>query len=95
MQSSSSSRSLNSHPNSDSTNGVIRYAQIREDANHEHCSEGNKRALLAERLSRLGDLAKELEESEWKYNVGDHNSDGPQPYGKGVEERHFSLGRRL
>mmetsp|Transcript_22223 Transcript_22223/g.33874 ORF Transcript_22223/g.33874 Transcript_22223/m.33874 type:complete len:102 (-) Transcript_22223:532-837(-) len=81
--------------NVDATSGGIRYAQLREESQHNHCAEGNKRAILAERLARLGDLTKELEETDWKYTDTSGKNDGPTPYAGNVEERHFSLGRRL
>jgi hypothetical protein len=44
-----------------------RMVQILDDADHHRCSEGNQRALLAEKLESLRHLTKELEQDDWKY----------------------------
>ena len=44
-----------------------RMGQIFDDADHRRCSEGNQRALLAEKLENLRQLTKELEKDEWMY----------------------------
>lgn len=44
-----------------------RLGQILDDADHRRCSEGNQRALLAEKLENLRQLTKELEKDEWMY----------------------------
>ena len=44
-----------------------RMGQILDDADHRRCSEGNQRALLAEKLENLRQLTKELEKDEWMY----------------------------
>ena len=44
-----------------------RMGQILDDADHKRCSEGNQRALLAEKLESLRLLTKELEKDEWMY----------------------------
>lgn len=41
--------------------------QILDEADHRRCSEGNQRALLAEKLENLRQLTKELEKDEWMY----------------------------
>lgn len=79
----------------DVTNSVMRYAQLKSEANHKHSVEGNKRALLAERLARLAELSNYLQETDWKYTKKEFEYCEPQKYGKGIEERHFSLGKRL
>jgi hypothetical protein len=83
-------------------NATARFAQIRDEANHKHCSEGNQKALLTETMNRLGTLVKDLGESNWMFDKNDsiYMSKGvedisPPSYGVGTEELHFSLGRRL
>ena len=44
-----------------------RFGQILDEADHRRCSEGNQRALLAEKLENLRQLTKELEKDEWMY----------------------------
>lgn len=44
-----------------------RMGEILDDADHKRCSEGNQRALLAEKLDILRQLSKELEEDEWMF----------------------------
>lgn len=44
-----------------------RMGQMLDDADHHRCSEGNQRALLAEKLENLRRLTKELEQDDWKY----------------------------
>ena len=44
-----------------------RLGQILDEADHHRCSDGNKRALLAEKLENLRQLTKELEKDEWMY----------------------------
>lgn len=44
-----------------------RMGQILDDADHKRCSEGNQRALLAEKLENLRRLTKDLEKDEWMY----------------------------
>jgi hypothetical protein len=51
-----------------------RMGQILDDADHRRCSEGNQRALLAEKLENLRQLAKELEKDEWMYAPKKANS---------------------
>ena len=75
-------------------NGSSRYAQVREETNHKHCSDGNQKALLAERLNGMRSLIKDIRETDWIFDKNKGRMDAPQPLGKGVE-RHFSLGRRV
>ena len=75
----------------EATNGVIRYAQVRDESNHKHCSEGNQKALLTERLNSLRVLLKDIKESDWMFEgkgSDKRDKDAPQPLGRGVE-RHF------
>ncbi|CAB9508451.1 expressed unknown protein [Seminavis robusta] len=51
-----------------------RMGQIFDDADHRRCSEGNQRALLAEKLENLRQLTKELEKDEWMYAEQKTNS---------------------
>jgi hypothetical protein len=51
-----------------------RMGQILDDADHRRCSEGNQRALLAEKLENLRQLTKELEKDEWMYAPKKANS---------------------
>jgi len=44
-----------------------RMGQILDDADHRRCSEGNQRALLAEKLESLRRLTKENEKDDWMY----------------------------
>ena len=78
----------------DVTSGASRYAQVREETNHKHCSEGNQKALLVERLNGMRSLMKEIKETDWMLDEDKGDKDAPQPLGRGVE-RHFSLGRRI
>mmetsp|Transcript_12520 Transcript_12520/g.18234 ORF Transcript_12520/g.18234 Transcript_12520/m.18234 type:complete len:130 (+) Transcript_12520:160-549(+) len=86
----------------ETSDGVVRFAQLRDESSHKHCSKGNKKALLCERLNRLREIVKDLEESDWifqndrqdKMDSTGHFGSAPQPYGNAME-RHFSLGKRL
>lgn len=44
-----------------------RMAQILDDQDHNRCSQGNRRALLAENLDQLRGLVKVVEADDWKY----------------------------
>ncbi len=87
---------LHSSLHGDVTNGVSRYAQIREEANHKQCSEGNQKALLVERLNNMRNLLKDIQDTNWMFDEDKNGGrDAPQPLGKKGVERHFSLGRRI
>jgi len=100
-----SSSNINITPNSNAANAnsMMCFAQLQDDANHKHCSTGNQKALLSENLHRLGKLTKELEETDWMFDSatmtdGGTGADSAAPrghHGIGLEERHFSFGRRL
>lgn len=78
----------------DGENGSSRYAQVREETNHKQCADGNKKALLTERLNGMRTLIKDIQETDWLFDDNKGNQETPQPLGKG-SERHFSLGRRI
>lgn len=48
-------------------NSEVRMAQILDDADHKRCSEGSQRALLAEKLENLRQLAKYIQMDDWKF----------------------------
>mmetsp|Transcript_8326 Transcript_8326/g.9135 ORF Transcript_8326/g.9135 Transcript_8326/m.9135 type:complete len:104 (+) Transcript_8326:116-427(+) len=72
-------------------NGMIRYAALRDSNNHDICTVGNQRVLLAEKMNRLRALVKELEETDWMYETKNEDSK-PIAFSLGMEERHFSIG---
>ena len=45
----------------------FRLGELLDDADHKRCSEGNQRALLAEKLDTLRQLSHDLEEDEWMF----------------------------
>lgn len=47
----------------------IRLGQLFDENDHKRCSEGNRKALLAENLDQLRGLAKALETDDWKYTT--------------------------
>jgi hypothetical protein len=49
-------------------NSQARMGQLLDDQDHQRCSEGNHRALLAENLDQLRGLVKVLETDDWKYS---------------------------
>jgi len=53
-----------------------RMGQILDDADHKRCSEGNQRALLAEKLERLRLLTKDIGEDDWKYHASKSTHNG-------------------
>lgn len=92
----------NSNLDSITASTTVRFAQIRDEANHKHCSDGNQKALLTETMNRLGTLVKDIGESDWMFDrkISCHSfcrveDTRPPSYGIGTEELHFSLGRRL
>jgi hypothetical protein len=44
-----------------------RMGQLFDENDHRRCSEGNRKALLAEKMEQLRGLAKEFEGDDWKY----------------------------
>jgi hypothetical protein len=44
-----------------------RMGQLFDENDHKRCSEGNRKALLAEKMEQLRGLAKEFEGDDWKY----------------------------
>eukprot|EP00577_Skeletonema_sp_RCC1716_P028558 CAMPEP_0113398728 /NCGR_PEP_ID=MMETSP0013_2-20120614/15133_1 /TAXON_ID=2843 ORGANISM="Skeletonema costatum, Strain 1716" /NCGR_SAMPLE_ID=MMETSP0013_2 /ASSEMBLY_ACC=CAM_ASM_000158 /LENGTH=61 /DNA_ID=CAMNT_0000283527 /DNA_START=14 /DNA_END=196 /DNA_ORIENTATION=- /assembly_acc=CAM_ASM_000158 len=45
--------------------GEIRFNQLLDEQDHNRCKEGNKNALLAEKLERLRALKDELAKDNW------------------------------
>jgi hypothetical protein len=43
------------------------YGQLLDENDHKRCTERNKSALLAETLSHLRNLTKELQQDDWIY----------------------------
>jgi len=55
--------------------GNLRLGQLLDESDHKRCSEGNKTALLAETLTHLRTLTKELAEDDWMYQKsGSHDA---------------------
>lgn len=50
------------------SNSQARLEQLFDEQDHKRCSEGNRKALLAENLDQLRGLAKVLEADDWKYH---------------------------
>ena len=46
----------------------MRFNQLLDDQDHKRCKEGNKKALLAEKLERLRSLKDELAKDDWKFD---------------------------
>jgi hypothetical protein len=46
----------------------LRLGQLLEEKDHKQCTEGNKSALLAETLTHLRNLTKELQQDDWMYH---------------------------
>uniref|UniRef100_A0A7S4EHS7 Uncharacterized protein n=1 Tax=Pseudo-nitzschia australis TaxID=44445 RepID=A0A7S4EHS7_9STRA len=63
-------------------NSQARLEQLFDEQDHKRCSEGNRKALLAENLDQLRGLAKVLEADDWKYhsNNNSNNSNTPFPW---------------
>lgn len=104
LSSNNNNNNMTHHQNAANANSMMCFAQLQDDANHKHCSTGNQKALLSETLNRLGTLSKELEETDWMFEhssmmdgggTGGGGTDGGGYRGIGLEERHFSFGRRL
>mmetsp|Transcript_23952 Transcript_23952/g.66960 ORF Transcript_23952/g.66960 Transcript_23952/m.66960 type:complete len:131 (-) Transcript_23952:410-802(-) len=57
-------------------NSQMRMGQIFDDQDHQRCSEGNHRALLAETLDHLRGLAKGLEVDDWMFAKQNHVGGG-------------------
>mmetsp|Transcript_1116 Transcript_1116/g.3052 ORF Transcript_1116/g.3052 Transcript_1116/m.3052 type:complete len:111 (-) Transcript_1116:480-812(-) len=84
--SSSASRSRHHHQNRHSTGaggaGPIpsalgaRLTQLMDEADHRDCSQGNKKALVAETLDRLRELTDEISEDDWMYDDVGKNGAG-------------------
>lgn len=51
-----------------------RLEQLFDEQDHKRCSEGNRKALLAENLDQLRGLAKVLEADDWKYQSNNKNN---------------------
>ena len=49
-------------------NSQVRLGQLFDENDHKRCSEGNRKALLAENLDQLRGLVKVLETDDWKYS---------------------------
>eukprot|EP00984_Skeletonema_dohrnii_P024329 scaffold13439_cov105-Skeletonema_dohrnii-CCMP3373.AAC.6 len=47
--------------------GEIRFNQLLDEQDHNRCKEGNKNALLAEKLERLRALKDELAKDNWMF----------------------------
>jgi hypothetical protein len=58
-------------------NSQARLEQLFDEQDHKRCSEGNRKALLAENLDQLRGLTKVLEADDWKY----HSSSGSNSIG--------------
>ena len=46
----------------------MRFNQLLDDQDHKRCKEGNKKALLAEKLERLRALKDEIAKDSWKFD---------------------------
>ena len=55
-------------------NSQARLEQLFDEQDHKRCSEGNRKALLAENLDQLRGLAKALEADDWKYHTSGPNN---------------------
>mmetsp|Transcript_2744 Transcript_2744/g.6530 ORF Transcript_2744/g.6530 Transcript_2744/m.6530 type:complete len:114 (+) Transcript_2744:130-471(+) len=53
-----------------------RLEQLFDEQDHKRCSEGNRKALLAENLDQLRGLTKVLEADDWKYQSNSNGSVG-------------------
>merc|ERR1719327_2463184 len=57
-------------------NSQARLEQLFDEQDHKRCSEGNRKALLAENLDQLRGLTKVLEADDWKYHIsGPHGQE--------------------
>lgn len=61
-----------------SDEGEARYSQLLDEKDHMRCTEGNKAALLAEKLDKLRALKDDLIEDDWKFvpNVNGNSYSG-------------------
>lgn len=50
------------------TNAEMRFNQLLDEQDHSRCKEGNKKALLAEKLERLRALRDELAKDDWMFD---------------------------
>jgi hypothetical protein len=64
---SSSANNVQMHLQS-AANSQVRLGQLFDENDHKRCSEGNRKALLAENLDQLRGLVKVLETDDWKYS---------------------------
>jgi hypothetical protein len=46
----------------------MRFNQLLDEQDHSRCKEGNKKALLAEKLERLRALRDELAKDDWMFD---------------------------
>eukprot|EP00569_Conticribra_weissflogii_P020135 CAMPEP_0171432788 /NCGR_PEP_ID=MMETSP0881-20121228/8107_1 /TAXON_ID=67004 /ORGANISM="Thalassiosira weissflogii, Strain CCMP1336" /LENGTH=76 /DNA_ID=CAMNT_0011953281 /DNA_START=137 /DNA_END=367 /DNA_ORIENTATION=+ len=63
--------SHSSHPQTTaSEEGAIRFSRIFDEQDHKRCTEGNKAALMVEKLERLRALKEEIARDDWMYTSG-------------------------
>jgi hypothetical protein len=75
-------------------NSQARLEQLFDEQDHKRCSEGNRKALLAENLDQLRGLAKVLEADDWKYrsSSGSNNIGGAMVRGSSTPSVSSSSG---
>ena len=67
--------------------GMVRYAQIRDMANHQICTEKNQRYLLEAKMTQLSMLVREIHETDWMFDDNNnHNGSGNSSSGGGGSE---------
>jgi len=61
-----------------SVNDTVRMNQVMDEKDHKRCTEGNRQALLGEKLESLKGLVTEIRADNWKYEQEDKkNSSTP------------------
>lgn len=57
--------------NTASDEGELRFSQILDERDHKRCADGNKHALLAEKLDRLRALKEEIAKDDWMFSASE------------------------
>ena len=50
-----------------SMQAALRHAQVIEESNHNHCSQGNRKALIDDGLNRMRGILKDIKDTDWMY----------------------------